>query len=124
VPSAVAPSAALHTSHCPPHAPLQHTPSAQNVLAHVAPPPGHCCPVFNLQAPVASHVLLPEQLSGSSAFITSMHAPVPAAQVMHVPEHAPPQQMPSSQTPDKHSTLLEHVAPAAAWPMHVPAPLQ
>jgi hypothetical protein len=34
VPLVVAPSAAEHTSHPPPHALLQHTPSAQKPLVH------------------------------------------------------------------------------------------
>jgi hypothetical protein len=39
---------------------------------------------------------------------------------MHVPLHAPAQQMPSSQTPDWHCAESAHAPPAATCEMHAP----
>jgi hypothetical protein len=102
VPSAVAPSAFVHTSHCPLHAVLQQTPSETKPLAHwVGLVWG--CPFFDLHAPVVSQVLVDGlHESGSSAFMTLTHAPVPLVHVMHVPLQAPEQQVLSSQTPEVH----------------------
>jgi hypothetical protein len=84
VPSALAPSAALHTSHWPPHALLQQKPSEQLALAQVDAPLGQGSPVFSLQFPIASQVFVPVQVSASSLFVTATHAPLPAAHAMHV----------------------------------------
>jgi hypothetical protein len=51
-------------------------------------------------------------VSGSSAFVTETHAPVPAAQVWQVPLQAPEQQR-SSQMPETQSSPMEHAPPVA-----------
>jgi hypothetical protein len=106
----------------PEHAAEQHTPSAQKPLAHVPAPPGQELPVLSLHVPAASQLLVPVQVSGSCALVTATHAPVPATQVMQVPEHGPPQQMPSSQTPDRQPPPFAHGPPNLA--LHAPAALQ
>jgi hypothetical protein len=49
---------------------------------------------------------------------------VPDVHVMHVPLQAPEQHVPSSQTPDVHCALTEHVPPAPVSATQLPAPLQ
>jgi hypothetical protein len=56
---------------------------------------------------VASQVVVPVHVSGSSIPVTATHAPVPVLHVMHVPLHAPEQHVPSSQTPEVHWGLDE-----------------
>jgi hypothetical protein len=124
VPLALAPSAWLHTSHCPLHALSQQKPSAQLPLAQVDAPPGHAWPAFSLQLPIASQVSLPLQVAGSSIPMTATHAPVPVAHVMHVAGlHALMQQTPSSQTPLRQSEGLAHVPPGCALQMPVASQL-
>ena len=53
---------------------VQHTPSRQLVEAHSV-PPTHVWPGFFLQAPAAPQVLLPVQVSASSALVTATHVP-------------------------------------------------
>jgi hypothetical protein len=62
-------------------------------------------------APFASHVFVPLHVSGSSALVTSAHAPVPLVHVLHVPLHGPEQQTPSSQTPETQSPPTTQAAP-------------
>jgi hypothetical protein len=114
-----------HASHCPLHAVSQHMPSAQFALAHDDAPLGHCCPFFSLHAPDGSQVLVVGgQLSGSSAPMTAVHAPLPGVHVMHVPLHAPEQHVPSSHTFERHSAFDVQVPPAATCPTHLPVPSQ
>jgi hypothetical protein len=63
----------------------------QNVLAH-SPPVLHGHAFFFLHAPLASHVLLPAQVSTSSAFVTGVHVPGVALHVRHAAVHAVSQQ--------------------------------
>jgi hypothetical protein len=80
VPFDGAPFDAAHAPHPPLHAELQQKLSTQKALAHVVAPPGHDWPLLSLHAPVASQVLFPEQVSGSSALVTVAQSPVPALQ--------------------------------------------
>jgi hypothetical protein len=73
----------------------------------------HVWPFFFLHAPAASQVFAPVHVSRSSALVTLTHAPPPGVQVLQVPPHAPEQQMPSSQTPERQSAGLPQVPPAA-----------
>jgi hypothetical protein len=97
---------------------LQQTPSAQNPLAHWV-PAVHACPIFALQAPVASQLLVPLQLSPSSALVTPTHIPPPPVQAWQAPQEATPQQRPSMQFPLLHSVAAVQVWPAAF--LHIPA---
>jgi hypothetical protein len=56
--------------------------------------------------------------------VTATHAPVPVVQVMHVPEHAPEQHVPSSQTPEAHCELVVHALPAPTSGTHLLEALQ
>jgi hypothetical protein len=106
VPSEVA---RLQTSQAPPHAVLQHTPSDAKPLAHDA-PLAAAWPFFRRHEPVALHVLAPEHVSASSAFVTAVHAP----DVLHVwqtPLHAAEQQF-SSQIPLAHWAAAVQACPA------------
>jgi hypothetical protein len=90
-PSAPLPfDAAEQAMHEAVHAVSQQTPSAAKPLAHVAPLVAGR-PFFARHAPAALHVVVPVQVSGSSALATATHAPVPA-QVRQVPLHGPLQQ--------------------------------
>jgi hypothetical protein len=63
---------------------------------------------------LASHVCGPAHESGSSAFVTVTHAPVPIAHVTHTPMHGPEQQTLSRQIPDSQSRASVQVpAPVA-----------
>ena len=97
-PSAVAPSAAAHTSHKAVHAALQQRPSAQNPDAH-SPPPPHASPCLTRHTPAALHIRVPAQLPGSSALVSTAQRPsVPASpHERHSPPHADSQQYPSTQ---------------------------
>jgi hypothetical protein len=68
-----------HPWHDPEHAVSQHTPSAQEPLAQEV-PPLHGSPFADVQAPAASQVVAPAQVSGSSASVTGTQAPAGAAQ--------------------------------------------
>jgi hypothetical protein len=62
-------------------------------------------PVFLLQAPAASQVFAPVQVSASSALVTLAHVPAGAPlQRMHVPVQSDAQQTPSLQIPDAHES--------------------
>jgi len=81
---------------------LQHVPSTQNPLTHSL-PALQPCPSFFLQLPDASQVLVPVQVSGSSAESTGVQLPepepalLPGSQRLHVPQDAALQQTPSTQ---------------------------
>jgi hypothetical protein len=81
----------LQYSHDPSQARSQQTVSAQLLLKHSLFPP-HVCPAFFLQAPAASQVLVPLQLSGSSALMIATQVPPVPVQAWHVPHAAPVQQ--------------------------------
>jgi hypothetical protein len=74
-PSWLAPPAFAQASHRPSQAPLQQTPWAQNPEAQSV-GAAHACPSFAWQAPVASQVVSPVQLSASSADSTGAHRPM------------------------------------------------
>jgi hypothetical protein len=116
-----------HDSHCPVQALLQQTPSAQYPLPHWV-PAVQACPAFALQPPVASQLLVPLQLSASSAPVTDTHVPPPPVQAWQVPHDATPQQRPSTQPPLVHSAAAVQVWPFAFLHMpvasHVCIPLQ
>ena len=81
----------LQYSHDPLQTLLQQTPSAQFPPMHSV-PVVHVCPIFFLQAPLASHVLDPAQLSESSALVTATQVPLGPVQDWHVPHEAEMQQ--------------------------------
>ena len=112
MPSAGAPSAAAHTSQAPPHAELQHTPSAHDPLAHCV-PALHAWPLRSLHAPVASQVLVATgQLSASSAFVTGEHVPgVAPLHAWQAPHDPLSQHTPSTQKPVSHCVPLVHAPP-------------
>jgi hypothetical protein len=87
---------------------VQHR-SSQTALAHWV-VVVHPWPLFNLQAPVASHVFMPVHVSGSSAFATVTHAPL-ALQVVHVPLQEAEQQF-WLQKPERHSLFNAQALPA------------
>jgi hypothetical protein len=64
---------------------VQHTPSRQLPEAQ-SPPTPQPCPSFFLHVPEASQVLLPMQVSGSSAFVTATHVPPAPVQAWQVPQ--------------------------------------
>jgi hypothetical protein len=70
---------------------LQQTPSAQLPPMHSV-PAVHDCAFFFLQVPLESQLLVPLQLSGSSAFVTAAQVPPGPAQDWHVPQDATLQQ--------------------------------
>jgi hypothetical protein len=96
-------AASAHASHCPVHAVLQHTPSAQNVDAHSA-PAAHASPFPFVQTPAALQLFCPLQLSGSGASVIFAHTPrLPTTlHAWHVPQSGASQHTPSTQNPDAH----------------------
>jgi hypothetical protein len=116
-----------HASHGPSHARLQQSPSTHEPLAHSA-FAVHVRPFFFLQVPAASQVLVPVHELGSSALVTTTHAPVPAAQDMQVAAHAAAQQTPWSQMPVAQSSSKVQLVPGAltlsssASPTEAPGP--
>src|SRR5262249_24363566 len=70
-------------------------------------------PSFFLHAPVASHVFVPVQVSGSSVFFTDVQAPVPSAHVLHTPSQLMAQQCPSLHAFETHSMAMLQVPPFA-----------
>jgi hypothetical protein len=110
VPLAVAPREVVHTSQAPAHAVLQQTASEAKPLAQrVGSVEGW--PVLSLQEPLASQVLSPVHVSGSSELATWAHAPVPVVHLRQVPLHAPEQQIPLLQTPEPQSAGSPQVSP-------------
>jgi hypothetical protein len=69
-----------------------------------------------LQLPVASQVLVPVQVSASSALVTVRQAPV--AQLRHEPLHATGQHFPSAQKPEAHWLARVHACPG--FSLHAP----
>ena len=55
-------------------------------------PTPHDCPAFFLQAPVASQLLVPLQLSASSAFVIATQVPPVPVQAWQVPQEGTVQQ--------------------------------
>jgi hypothetical protein len=104
--------ASAHASHCPVQAALQQTPSAQKPLTHW-PAVVHVCPAFSLQAPVASQLLVPLQVPGSSALVTATQVPPPPVQAWQVAHDALPQQVPSTQAALVQSVAAVQVCPFA-----------
>lgn len=104
----------------PLHALLQQTPSTQLPLKHCV-PDVQVWPVFVLHVPVASQVVVPVQLLGSSAFVTAAQVPLAVAQVWQVAQDAEPQQTPSTQEPLVHSTPVPQVLPFPFCGTQVPA---
>jgi hypothetical protein len=110
----------LQNWHDPLQAELQQTPSAHWPVMHwVA--AVHACPCFRLQAPVASQVCVPLQLSASSAFVIATQAPAVAVQAWQAPHDATLQQTPSTHAPLVHSVAPAQVAPLPFLGTHVPA---
>jgi hypothetical protein len=66
-----------------------------------------------LHAPTASQVIVPLQLSASSAALTATQVPPPPVHVWHAAHEAPPQQRPSTQFPLVHSVAAAQVCPLA-----------
>jgi hypothetical protein len=60
-------------------------------------------PLMSLQAPFASHALLPEHVSESGPDFTVMHVPGVKAQLLHVPVQDASQQKPSTHLLVVHS---------------------
>ena len=83
----------------------------------------HACPCFLLQAPVASQICVPLQLSASSAFVIATQVPPVPEQAWHAPHDATPQQTPSTHAPLVHSVAPPHAVPLPFLGTHVP-PLQ
>jgi hypothetical protein len=81
----------LQDSHDPLQTLLQQTPSAQLPPVHSV-SAVHACAFFFLQAPLESQLLVPLQLSGSSAFVTAAQVPPGPVQDWHVPQDATLQQ--------------------------------
>jgi hypothetical protein len=85
------PGVALQTSQPLAHAVLQHTLSTQLPLAHCE-ANVHDAPFLARHEPPAEQVLVPVQVSLSSAFVTVVQVPGVAAQVWQLPVHPPLQQ--------------------------------
>lgn len=86
------PGVASQTSQPWEHADSQHTPSTQWPLAHASLSTPHGSPIFSLQVPTASQVLMPLQVSSSSTDTTLVQVPGTSEQVSQAPLHAEPQQ--------------------------------
>jgi hypothetical protein len=106
------PAVRVHDWQAPVHALSQQTPSVTMSLAHSA-VLLEGCPFLSLHAPVASQVMVPVQLSMSSAFVMVSHTPVPVAQPMHVPLQAPEHQLPFVQMPEAQSTTVLQAPPGS-----------
>ena len=105
--------AASHRSQPPVQAAEQQTPEAQKPVTQ-SDTVAQVCPDFFLQAPVASQLMTPVHVSGSSAPFTGAHAPVPATHFVQVAgAQAVVQQTPSLQEPDAQSLLATHASPGA-----------
>jgi hypothetical protein len=111
VPLAVAPRDVVQTSQAPAHAVLQQTPSEAKPLAQRV---GSVedWPFLSLQALLALQVMVPVQVSGSSALTIEVHAPVPPVHPRQGPEHEPKQQIPLLQTLEAQSSASPQVSPS------------
>jgi hypothetical protein len=89
---------------------LQHWPSTQKPLRHCV-PAVQAWPGRLRQAPLASQLWFPAQLSGSSALITAAQVPPVPVHAWQVPQLAAPQQWASTQWAEEQSPATEH-----AWP--------
>lgn len=94
--------APLQASQAPLQAVPQQTPSMQLPLWHSL-AALQVCPVFFLHDPAASQLLVPLQLSLSSALLILTQVPPPPVQAWQEPHEALPQQKPSTQAPLAHS---------------------
>jgi hypothetical protein len=97
---------------------LQQRPSAQNVLAH-SDETLQLCPFFLPQVPEALQVMVPVQVSASSAVFTAVQVPAIAEQVWQLPAHDTLQQIPSAQLPDWHWEPDPQLPPSAWSGWHV-----
>jgi RIO-like serine/threonine protein kinase len=96
------PAALAQERHGVVHAFAQQVPSTQKPLAHwVA--PVHAWPRSNLQAPLASQVLLPLQVLSSPLVTSVVQVPAALAHERHGVVQASAQQVPSTQLPLRHS---------------------
>ena len=100
----------------------QQTPSTQYVVTHCD-PVVQVCPCFSLQAPLASQVLPPEQLSESSPLVTATQVPPAPVQDWQLPHDAEPQHIPSTQAPLVHSPAPPQAVPFVFFVTQEP-PLQ
>jgi hypothetical protein len=97
VPTELVASQRSHGSHAVP----QQTPSTQWPLAQSVPELQGPRPVWSLQSPLASQMLVElEQWSGSGPFVTALQLPLVFAQLSQAWLHAPSQQRPSTQYVD------------------------
>lgn len=96
----------------PPQGVMQHTPLAAQLPVEHWVPLVHVWPGFALHAPLASQVLVPMQLLGSSAFLMAVQVP-PVPHTWQVPHVAVPQQTPSTQFPLVHSVPTMQAVPPA-----------
>lgn len=96
--------------------PSTHAPLAQSAAAV------HACPLLFLQAPCASQVRVPLQLSSTPDF-TGLQVPMVAArlQAVQLPVQALLQQVPSAQKPLVQSAPFWQVWPLAFLGTHLPA---
>ena len=97
----------------PPQAVRQQTPLAAQLPVEQLVPAVHVCPGFDLQAPLASQMLVPMQLPGSSAFLMATQVPPAPVQAWQVPHDGEPQQTPSTQLPLVHSVPAMQAVPPA-----------
>jgi hypothetical protein len=77
-----------------------------------------------LHAPVASQVIGPVHVSGSSAPVTATQVPPAPVQAWHAPQIATPQQRPSTQLPMAQLGPMEHAEPFASFGWQAPLALQ
>ena len=102
----------------PPQGVRQQTPfAAQLPVEHWA-PPVHVWPGLSLQAPLASQVLVPMQLLGSSAPLIATQVPPVPVQAWQAPHVAEPQQIWSTQFPLVHSDPAVQLVPPAFLATH------
>jgi hypothetical protein len=111
----------VHAWHVPHTLAVQQRPSTHDPDAHSA-PAAQVCPGVFLQAPVASHVIVPVQVL-SVADLTGEHVPGVAVrlQATQAPAQASLQQTPSTQLPLPHSSTAAHVMPLPFFATHTPA---
>ena len=102
----------------PPQAVRQQTPLAAQLPVEHWVPAVHVCPGFDLHAPLASHVLVPMQLLGSSAPLIATQVPPAPVHAWQAPHEAEPQQKPSTQLPLVHSVPAVQVVPLAFFATH------
>jgi hypothetical protein len=102
---------------------VQQRPSTQLPVVQSV-PAAQLLPGVVLHVPAAVQVLLPLQLSGSSALVTAAHVPPGPVQAWQEPQVAVPQQRPSRQCPEVHSPSAPQALPLGFFAWHAPAELQ